>query len=158
GRCYPGKEPCECDFDNCGPLGRLFGGFVQCICCPDPCYDPRWYLLSDAAFFTDAPRPITQMRLRVESVQRLSFPDKAEWFWARSDGRGKLIPPNNVRGERRVDHSDVYLYTEGATGAIGLFVELDYRHIEPELFGNASGFADMNIGTKTLLLDCELMQ
>src|SRR5207253_2947240 len=83
---------------------------------------------------------------------------KAEWFWARSDGQGKLRPPDSLKGERRLDHSDLYVYTEGAAGRIGLFVELDYRHIEPELFGNASGFADMNIGTKTLLLDCELLQ
>ncbi len=158
GPCYPGREPCECSFDDKGPVLRLFGAFVNCVCCPDPCYTPKWNVLADAGFFTDGPRPVTQIRLRAQGVRRLPFPDKAEFFWARSDGKGKLRPPENVSGERRVEHSDLFIYTEGATGRAGLFVELDYRHIEPELFGNASGFADMCIGTKTLLLDCELIQ
>ena len=34
------------------------------LCCPDPCYDPRWWALADAAFFTSAARPVSQQRFR----------------------------------------------------------------------------------------------
>jgi hypothetical protein len=50
------------------------------------------------------------------------------------------------------------LYTEGATGRIGLFVETPYRSIDPDFAPHGSGLADMNAGTKTLLYDCELLQ
>jgi hypothetical protein len=37
-------------------------------------------------------------------------------------------------------------------------VELPYEFVSPDNYHGASGFADMTIGTKSMLLDCELMQ
>src|SRR5262249_22016031 len=151
--------------------------------------------LADAAFFVDACRPVTQMRLRWDSGFDLQNPDRAEFFWARPKTNPGPVSPN-CRGQndprpgkgpqglaRTVDHLDLRLYMEGATARFGLFVETSYLHVDPEVSsvapligrspanpGNpagsslqnlpqpASGFGDLVIGTKALLLDSELLQ
>jgi hypothetical protein len=157
--CYPGRKPCDCAWDADTCVGRFFGGLYNCICCPDPCYEPHWNPLADAALFTDGARPVTQTRFRFDGGWNMPFPDKAEYFWARADGKGKgPTPPKGVKGEIKLNYQDFSVYTEGAIDRIGVFVELPYRHISPETYPGASGMADMNVGTKTLLLDCELTQ
>jgi hypothetical protein len=161
GVCYPGREPCDCCCE-CGEHGYLHGilcGVYKCICCPDPCYEGCWVPLANASFFCDPTRPATQMRIRGDFASHYDFPDKAEFFWPRADGHGKgPTPPTGVLGERALDYGEGFLYTEGAIGRFGMFVELSYRHFDPENFDGASGFGDMNVGTKSLLLDCELIQ
>ncbi len=158
GSCLPGRKPCACccDTDTC--LGRLVNGFYQSICCPDPCYDPHWMAVADSAFFTDAARPQTQMRLRVNKGWEANFPDRAEYFWPRENTG--VAPFNKGRGPHvlvnSVNFSDVSLYTEAATGRAGLFFEVPYRRVEDPV--NGSGFSDMNVGTKAMLLDSELLQ
>ena len=46
----------------------------------------------------------------------------------------------------------------GGTAAITVIVDTTYRNIQPDEAGHASGFADIGLGTKTLLFDCELLQ
>jgi hypothetical protein len=157
----------------------------QCICCPDPCYEPHWIPIADAAFFVEGVRPQSQQEFRWESGRNLIFPDRAEYFWARADGSGRGPTPGGsgagaipgvpgvpavpgvggtttttgaVKGETRVDYNSLSLYTEGATGGLGMFVEMPYLSLNGEQDGHAAGFGDMNIGTKTLLFDCELLQ
>src|SRR5262249_54476222 len=77
--CYPGRKPCDCCLDQYGCVGRMLGGIYECICCPDPCYEPHWVALADAALFTDGPRPMTQMRIRYDTGWSYLFPDKAEY-------------------------------------------------------------------------------
>jgi hypothetical protein len=130
--------------------------------------------LADAAFFVDAARPQTQMRLRWDSGFDLKQPDRAEYFWARE--RVNQLEPNGPctkhgfgKGPacipRSLDYEDLSLYMEGASGAFGAFIEVPYSEIEPESSAispnpccNKSGFRDMTVGTKSLLLDCELVQ
>src|SRR5262249_20693838 len=49
--CVPGREPgnccCGCDANTC--VGRMLLGLYDCICCPDPCYEPSWQPLANAA-------------------------------------------------------------------------------------------------------------
>jgi hypothetical protein len=159
--CYAGREPCDCPPPQ-GRIGRCFHGLYECICCPDPCYEPRWLAVANNAFFQDAARPVTQMRLRWDTALNMTLADKAEFFWARADGNGKGPRPPTVAGRRvfntSLDYSDITMYTEAATGRLGVFVELAYVNVQPDFYGGASGFGDMNVGTKTLLLDCELIQ
>jgi hypothetical protein len=190
----PGQKPCfPCEADTC--LGRFLCGVYECICCPDPCYEPHYVALADAAFFVEGVRPQTQQRLRWDSGVNLQFPDRSEYFWPRADGMGK--GPNPVadatakpgssgtpagvpsvptgipgtgttpgvaarhfpfKGEIGLSYNDLSLYTEGATGRIGAFVEIPYRSTDPTLAAHQAGFLDMNVGTKTLLFDCELLQ
>src|SRR5262249_56151723 len=73
-------------------VGRMLCGFSRCICCPDPCYEPRWVPLANAALFVDPVRPATQIRLRGDFGWDMRFPDKAEWFWAQEKGKGPNFP------------------------------------------------------------------
>jgi hypothetical protein len=178
GGCYPGRQKCDscCCFGD-GFCGRFLGGLFECLCCPDPCYEPHWNPLADSAFFADAPRPVTQMRLRVDLGWDLRDPDRAEYFWAKDRTNPQQIGPGGPCGRtgspgkgpgcvaRSVDYQDISLYTEVAAGNFGLFFEMPYRHMDPETGRistagccDVSGFADLNLGTKALLLDCELAQ
>jgi Putative MetA-pathway of phenol degradation len=154
-----GHRPCDCccDGENC--VARLFCGFYQCVCCPDPCYEPRWNALADSAFFTEAPRPITQMRLRYDNVWKYPFPDKAEFLFPRSDGNGKGPRPlPGTLGGGNVHYQDFMYYQEVGIDRFSASVELPYNFFSPDNYHGASGFGDMSIGTKSMLLDCELLQ
>jgi hypothetical protein len=168
--CYPGRKPCATCFDHDTAIGRLFGGLYECICCPDPCYEPKWLPVANAAFFVDHARPITHMRLRADWAFDFQFPDRAEYFWARERANqvldnGQPCPrPSNPKGpdcpngERSVDYREFNAYFETAVDRFGLFVEIPYRRVEADLCPcDYSGFADMKVGTKTVLLDCELL-
>jgi len=145
-------------------MGRYFCCLYECICCPDPCYQPRWTPISDSAFWVESARPQTQQRLRYEWGNNVRVPDRSEFFWARErvqlvpgTGRGPFIRAPFL-GERRVNYHDILLYTEVATTYASFFTELSYRALGPRVADHAVGFGDMNIGTKSLLYDCELLQ
>jgi hypothetical protein len=158
GACVFGQKPCApCEGRTL--LGRFLCGVYHCLCCPDPCYDPRWIPLADAAFFTEAVRPQTQQRLRWDAGLDLRLPDRAEFFWSRNDGRGRgPAPPLPLRAESALRYHELSLYTEIATSRLSLFVDIPYRSLRPDHVPGAVGFADMNLGTKSLLFDCELFQ
>jgi hypothetical protein len=104
-------------------------------------------------------RPISQTRLRWDAGHNLILPDRSEYFWARGDGNGKgvaaLAPAITVP---RVDYSELSMYTEVALEKISVIVEMPYRSLDPEFAPHFAGFADMNIATKTLIFDCDLLQ
>jgi hypothetical protein len=150
GQCSPSRRSCDCCCSSDTCLGRFVNGLYQCVCCPDPCYDPQWLPIADAAFFVDAARPVTQMRLRVDQSWGMNGPDRAEYFWARIGKKGPSQPVNSI------DVSELRFYTEAAAGRAGISFEMPYRRIEGDF--QSSGFADITIGTKAMLLDCQLMQ
>jgi hypothetical protein len=160
GGCVPGKKPCyPCDCDS--HIGRFLCGVYECICCPDPCYEGRWTPVADASFFTDAPRPITQQRFRWDAGLNVMFPDRSEYFWG-APPLGPTIalsnPTTAFKAEKNLSYNDLSVYTEVATGLISFFVDVPYRSIDGDITGHAAGFGDINLGTKTLLYDCELFQ
>jgi hypothetical protein len=158
GLCYPGRKPCDCCVDSDSFCGRLFGGIYECICCPDPCYEPAWNVLTDSAFFADGARPMTQMRIGGDFGHDLQFPDRSEYFWAEADGKGKgPQPPATSRGATSLNYAEGSLYIEGAIERVGAFVQMQYLSYDGSSYASASGLADMIVGTKTLLLDCELL-
>jgi hypothetical protein len=183
GRCdancgNPGQRQCDCCCTGKTFVGRFACELYQCLCCPDPCYSPpHWLAVADAGFFVDAARPITVMRLRWDSAFDFQNPDRAEWFWAkqRTNPVAQVATAKgtaNVAGKgpgliaHKLDYEELRVYNEGATGAVGAFVETAYREVTATP-GAASGsqtvlqdsnFADMTAGAKTLMLDCELLQ
>jgi hypothetical protein len=153
--CYPGREPCDCCIDESTCCGRLLGGIYHCICCPDPCYEPRWNALADAAFWASGPRPATQMKFRYDHVWHYPFPDKAEYLWARSGGGGGKGPGTAAIA---TSYRDLLMYTEVGIDRFSASVSVPYIEMMPDNGSGASGFGDITIGTKSLILDCELMQ
>ncbi|OAI55097.1 hypothetical protein AYO44_02865 [Planctomycetaceae bacterium SCGC AG-212-F19] len=151
--CKPGRPCCQpCTGDTC--IGRCWCRFYDCVCCPDPCYEPHWVAAADAGFFLDSARPVTQFKIRFDALQGMDFPDRAEFFWSRTGGKGKG-PSQNESG---LDSRDLYMINEVGGGKFSLTTEVPYRHVDPDINQPASGFGDVRIATKALLLDCELMQ
>jgi len=156
--CVPGQGPCyPCQANS--RLGRFACNIYSAICCPDPCYDPRWNPVADASFFTESARPVTQQRFRWDAGLNVVFPDRAEYFWAQDNGAGMGPPPVPPwLGERSVTYHDLSLYTETAVDRFSFFVEVPYRSVFPLDDPHAASFGDMNLGTKSLVFDCELLQ
>ncbi|MGE3806617.1 MAG: hypothetical protein AB7K24_18270, partial [Gemmataceae bacterium] len=137
--CYP------CDAKTV--FGRFFHGVYQCICCPDPCYDPHWIPIADAAFFTEAPRPVTQTRFRWDTGLDVIFPDRSEYFWAKADGTGLGPTPKlPFRGPKKVDYMELSVYSETASDLFSFFINTPYRVIESATVtpGRAAGFGDID--------------
>lgn len=160
-RCAPGHDPgCRACPSCTDCVDRFFSGLYECLCCPDPCYDPRWIPLADAAFHVPAARPKTQVRFRWNAGLNVTLPDRAEFFWARADGNGGGPRPaaGALLASNRIRYNDGLLYFEGAADRIGLIVETPYRSMDPVGVPHAAGFGDLRVGVKTLLFDCELLQ
>jgi hypothetical protein len=202
--CIPGQPKCYCEC-CCDPetyWGRLFSGWYNCLCCPDPCWLPHWDALRDVAFFQDAARPVTQTKLIYDNGWDFKDPDRAEFMFARSRTNPNQIGPGNGPNSigkglqgiiRRLDYHEVSLYTEAAAGAAGIYFSIPYLHISPEAgaanaalsppFANSnqalaavpvpgagalsntgsgafpeSGFGDITIGIKSLIVDCDCVQ
>jgi hypothetical protein len=138
----------------------LWCGLYNCICCPDPCYEGHWTGIANAAFFVDDARPVTHMRLRYDGMFDIQRFDRAEYLVAADGGLG--IGPKGVA--REVQIQEFHIYNEIAAGGFGFFIDVPFRHIDFEASGvgvppgNAGGFGDLSLGTKSLLLDCDLLQ
>jgi hypothetical protein len=160
--CYAGKEPCDCG-QACARdgLGGTLMGIYQCICCNDPCYEPRWIATANSAFWIDGVRPVTQMKLGTDFGWDLTKPDKAELFWAQANKKGPQFTGGGTKlGPNALDYARGYMVNEAAIGGVfSIAIETSILHTDPDAgFNNASGFADMSIATKNMVLDCELLQ
>lgn len=158
GECVPGREGFSSGAIPKTAVGRFLYGVYHCVCYPDPCYEPHWSPLQDTAFFTPSARPVTQTRFRGNLLRGLGTPDRAEWFWPK--GVGSTRGPRSPDGRRvtRLDDDQFSIYNEAATGRVGVYTEMRYRRVLPDVLPGASGFGDLTVGTKTLLHDSELFQ
>ena len=90
----------------------------------------------------------------------MPFPDKSEFFYARADGQGKgprqtvpvIVAPNDIT------YREFHLYQEAGIGGFSAWADVPYRNVSAEEYPGAAGFSDLSFGTKSLLLDCELLQ
>ncbi len=158
GGCVPGQTPCSvCTAHT--RVGRFACEIYRALCCPDPCYEPQWTPIADAAFFVEAVRPVTQQRLRWDAGLGMVYPDRAEYFWARADGHATGPSPDAPwLAVPSLDYHDLSMYTETSSGKFSFFINQSYRSVYPDAAGHGAGFAPMDLGTKTLLFDCELLQ
>jgi len=154
----PAVVPCTtgcgcgaCQMNATTRLGRFAQGVYSSICCPDPCYTPTWTMLANASLFSEAVRPQSRQRFRWDYNDHFVQPDRAEYLWARS---GALGPAP----ERSIDFHELSMITEIAINKFAFFIETPYRSTYLESGGHFAGFADLSIGTKTLLHDTRLMQ
>jgi hypothetical protein len=156
-QCRAGGKRCE-PYPATTAAGRVLGLIYSSVCCPDPCYQPRWEPLADAAFFVDAVRPKTSTRFRWDYGNHYMRPDRGEYFFARDDGKGKGPKAfGSLQGIPNIDYHDLMLITEVASGAAGVQIAVPYRSVDSRPFGQGgAGFSDMTITAKTMLLDTEL--
>ncbi|HEY1064899.1 MAG TPA: hypothetical protein VGE52_02270, partial [Pirellulales bacterium] len=137
--------------DDCGcgvPLGPLTGEdehlyeqMMKAGCGPlEPCNPPA--KLSElglgaeyvpfAMFEIDNARPKNQLRLRIDAAYDWEFPDRAEYFYAKSGGTG--VGPPLV--DSYVNYQDYRLYNETGGDKISAFVEIPIRSIDPDVNRN----------------------
>jgi hypothetical protein len=133
-------------------FGRFACGLYQAICCPDPCYEPRWTGIANAAFWVDSARPVTHTRLRWDASLDTVYPDRANFIWPRVGALGPSVAP------RSINLHELSMYNEVASGGFAFFFNSPYRSYSTNLDAHAAGFGDLDIGTKSVLFDCELMQ
>ncbi len=151
GGCGSGRENCHtvCGY---GPVTKLYAAFHNALCCPDPCYVPQFRCAANAALFVDHARPTTMTRIRWDRGVRMTDPDRAEYFWAQIGGTG----PRNF--EPRVDYNELRFYQEVAVDKFSFFLDLPYRSFDSAGNGGSGGIGDLQIGTKSLLLDSDVLQ
>lgn len=147
-----GQGNCGC---GCGPgQGQWHGCFdgFHNDCCDIPGIGREHVM--NALFFLDTTQPLNNCRIRLDAGDDWEFPDRAEYFWARTPfGRGPVDPSGENRGEPAVDYQDMRFYIERGGKRFSIGTELPIRSVDPELRLNSTGFADMNLTTKALLLD-----
>ena len=151
GNCVAGRVPCE-TCEGTGPFSRLLCQVHKALVCPDPCYEPKWTLPPNSAFFVNGARPVTMTRFRWDAGRRLTTPDRSEYFWAKTGGKGPANP------ETRVDYDELHMYLETGSDRFSFFVNTPYRSLDSDKNGGSGGFSDLTLGTKTLVLDTELLQ
>lgn len=157
--CVPGRSPCVTCEGKC-MFTRVWCAFHNALCCPDPCYEPRWKCGPNAALFVDYARPVTQTRLRWDYGQNLIQPDRSEFFWAAQGlkGPGNIVNGRVQNPETRVNYNELTMYQEFAADRFSFFISMPYRNLNGQVLGGQGGFGDMTLGTKSMLLDSELLQ
>lgn len=98
----------------------------------------------------DVATPTKLIRFRYDASYEWDRPDRAEFLWARlaaNGGRGPGLLETNV------DYQDVRVYYEAGEGPISFFTDLGLRSIDPEVNPDTTGFADMNVGIKSRIIE-----
>jgi hypothetical protein len=113
----------------------------------------------NAPFWIDTTQPLQNCRIRADGAADWEFPDRIEYFWARTPGGKGPLPPVNADpdligvGEPSVDYQEVSFYIERGGERFSIGTDLPIRAVDPEVRSNTTGFADMRVTTKTVLLD-----
>ena len=97
--------------------------------------------LANAPFEIDTTQPMNNYRFRIDAAYDQEFPDRAEYFWAKS------------AGERSVDYQDARLLMELGGKKFSVGTEIAIRSVDPVDRGDSTGMGDMNVATKTVMLD-----
>jgi hypothetical protein len=155
GTCIPGRQACyPPPHDSDTVLGAFFANLYQCLCCPDPCYQPHWEPAANASFFADYARPRTVTRIRYDNLNDMRTPDRAQFFMQNvtgpSSGTKTFIP------QARLQQVSLYQEVAGARGSF--FISYPYSQLNPNWAPTSAGFGDLNFGVKSLLFDCEMLQ
>jgi hypothetical protein len=145
GSCFPGQSCTHCVGSN--SFENFFCRLHNAVCCPDPCYEPTWIASQNAAFFQDSARPVNQMRIRWDHGSNLIFPDRNNYFFA---------PTTNLARLRGITYDELRVSTEAGTDKFSITVDTPYRYWTGD-GDNKSGFGDISIATKSLLLDSEIL-
>jgi hypothetical protein len=168
GGCHAGVEPCCLGKEPCTFIGRFCQNLYECLCCPDPCYQPHWVPAANASLFVDYARPRTVTRIRFDRGLDMRLPDRNEYFlkfkgttppgFGKNTGNPFVVNGVRFRSDPSLNWNQLYLYQEIAAGRASFFTEIPYRQISPLFSKSAAGFSDIRVGSKALLWDCELLQ
>jgi hypothetical protein len=86
-----------------------------------------------------------QVRFRSDFGYRFPFPNRAEFFYAKSRPSGPGLP----QPERSIDYQDLMVYGETTLfPRVSTFVETGARFLNPDVNANTSGWSDSAVGLK----------
>jgi Putative MetA-pathway of phenol degradation len=106
----------------------------------------------NAPFWLDTTQPINNCRIRGDAAADWEFPDRIEYFWAKSGPpKGPQLP--EARGEPPINYQEVSFYIERGGERFSVGTDIPIRAVDPVIRRNTTGLADMHITTKTVLLD-----
>lgn len=123
---------------------------------------PRLPVSSSNTGYIDNAIVGTQIRIRYDNAFGNLFPDRAEFFYAKCgcyvgagldpSAPGPVPDPPDAQGrvvETEIDYLDVRANLEYAFNRrFSWFVEIPFRHLEPEVNESAFGIADFQTGVK----------
>jgi hypothetical protein len=136
-----GIESAACD--ECGPIKRLFGFDLFRTSLDVGIGQDR---VMHAPFEIDTTQPLQHIRGRYTASYRTRFPDRAEYFWRASTWFGPAQ-------EQAVNWQEMRVVSETGGEKFSMFTEYPLRMLDPVNNPNTSGFGDMVIGNKTVLID-----
>ncbi len=97
-------------------------------------------------------QPSNSLRMRVDLDYGWTFPDRSEYFWAKQGGRGPALL------ETEVDMQELKYSLEVGGPKFSATTELPIRILDPEQNLNTTGFSDMSVATKLVLVDGDTWQ
>jgi len=107
-----------------------------------------------APFFIDRSEPYNNCFIRGDAAANWEFPDRAEYFWAKTpDGKGPPDPLDQDRGEPSVNYQDIVFSIERGGERFSVATDIPIRAVDPEFRGATTGLADMEVTSKIVLLD-----
>ena len=98
-------------------------------------------------------QPLNAFRVRIDSVENFTPPDRAEYLWARPKSEGGRGPNLPLTGVELVDYQDLRFKMEVGGEKFSLGTEIPIRIMDPLTNANTAGMGDMNVTTKTVLCD-----
>jgi hypothetical protein len=108
----------------------------------------------NAPFWLDTTQPLQNCRVRGDAAADWEFPDRIEYFWAQTPGpKGAQADFDAEGGEPNVDYQEVSFYIERGGERFSVGTDLPIRAVDPVVRRNTTGFADMRVTTKAVLLD-----
>ncbi|HEY3395284.1 MAG TPA: transporter [Lacipirellulaceae bacterium] len=108
----------------------------------------------NAPFWLDTTQPLQNCRIRADAAADWEFPDRIEYFWSKTPGpKGAQMEFDAFGGEPNVDYQELSFYIERGGERFSVGTDLPIRTIDPVVRRNTTGFGDMRVTTKAVLLD-----
>ena len=117
---------------------------------PPPLPDEPLTIRDASVGYIDSASIADQMRIRSDRGSGFKFPNRSEFFYARSRPFGPGLP----LPEKSVDFQDHTLYLEKMIAPEwSVFAEGGLRYLNPQVNANTAGIGDMNLGFKYVFLN-----
>jgi hypothetical protein len=157
GTCIPGRQACyPPPHDSDSICGAFLANLYQCLCCPDPCYQPHWEPAANASFFADYARPRTVTRIRYDNLNDMRTPDRNQFFMQNVNVSPTRMGGNKFTPGARLQQVSLYQEVAGEKGS--LFINVPYNQVNSNWQPTQAGFGDLNFGIKSMMFDCEMLQ
>ncbi len=111
-----------------------------------------------APFWIDTTQPLNHCRIRGDGAFDWEFPDRAEYFWAKTPPTVQGPGFDDDGGEPSLDYQEASFYIERGTKRFSVGTELPIIAVDPDVRLNTAGFADMSLISKAVLLDGKCWQ